>query len=725
MPPDSPFLLVIDPNPESAARVNSLLRNSGISVHVLHADNVQEAERLVGEFSPFLIYFLPASQERFPVEQAARLAEARKTFLGIALGNGGQALFEQASGSAPCIGIGDEAQLPAIARRLVGLGRAHQEQERLKAQEAELEDRLHLLMNSTREPIAYFHEGLHVAANAAYLELLEVPSFDDLAMVSLLEILEREDTDLKAMVRGFGRQEFPADRETFRLRPPGKAPLDVQLSFAPVRYEGEDCVQMVVRREADAHGGERPQELPTAPPEAPHQEAPAPEEVPEPQARESADTPAPAENQPETEAPVPPPGAGAPDSAIDPLTGMAWRAPFLKRLNDRLHHLPDDRRAAVYFLANDNANEQLDELGVAELDRYVRFTADEVLSCLEDDDEVCRFNDSSFALFALRPDKSDLKRLGERLCAGIARMAQDRPDAPVPATCSVGLVLLDQQHHDAEHTLEKARSACRIAAEEGNRVMRYKPARVAGVSEDEEAHWRERIRYALESEDFYTVQHSIQNLDGGLEGLVENRTFMHEDDGDLPAAAYLPAAERNQLASQIDRMVIPGLLRAVAGGEERQIIDISGNSVQDFSFPTWFQRTLQESRVPGQRIVLQWPAWSARQQTKAATRLIEELSPLGVKFSVSGFDADGKTLELLQKLNLQFITLDRELTTDLEGDPTRLDAIREIIRAAGDLQVLTIASDVSTSGDLAMLWRGGVKLVSGDFIQETPRVIGQ
>ncbi len=700
MPGDSPFLLVVDPNPEHAARVNSLLRNAGISVHVLHADNPAETERLIREFSPFLVYYLAASRDRYPVAALAHLLNDHGIFLGIALADGGRELFDEAAGQAACIAVADEAQLPAITRRLSGLGQAAREQDRMKAQEAELESRLDLLMSSTREPIAYFHEGLHVAANPAYQELLGVDSFDDLAMVSLLEILHRDDLDLKDLVRAFGRGEYPVDSESFRLTPPGGEGREVQLRFAPVRYDGEDCVQMVV------HTGQVTDALPAP---APAQTAPA--------------EPARAMNAPGSPA-TPTEDAGG-DPALDPMTGMYLRGHFLQRLNQRLNELPEDQRAGVLFVTNDNAVVQTDELSVSDLDRYVQATADEVLSCVEDEDDVCRFSDSAFIVFALRSDKTALKRLGEKLRAGIEHLSQTHQGEPVPPSCSVGLVLLDRHHHDPETTVENARAACRMAAETGNTVERFKPARMAGVSEDEESQWRERLRYALDNEDFYTVQHAIMNLEGDLEGLVENRSFMHEDEHDVPAADYLPAAERNQLASQVDRLVIPGLLRAVVSGEERQIIDISGNSLQDFSFPTWFQRTLQETRFPGRRIVLQWPAWAARQQTRAARRLIEELSPLGVQFSVSGFDQEPKTLELLQELKLQFLTLDRELTGDLQADPTRLDAVREVIRAAEEMQVLTLASDVSTSGDLATLWRGGVKLVSGDFTQATPRVIGQ
>lgn len=718
MPPDGPFLLVIDPDAEGAARINGLLRDSGISVHVLHADNPGEAERLTRDYRPFLIYFQPEARTRVPVADVARLASEQQTFLGVALQGDGQALLADASGLTATIGVGDEAQLPAIAHRLIGLGAASQAEDRMRAHEEELEQRLDLLMSSTREPVAYFHEGLHVAANDAYLELLGATTLDELAMVSLLEILEREDTDLKAMIRGFSREEYPEAGECFTLRPPGKPPLAAALTFAPVRYDGEDCVQLLVRT-----GGAG------AADEAPAGEPPGSEtRASESEGATSGERGAPVTAAAASPGPGPVTGDASPApvaDGTDPLTGMLWRTPFMRRLNERLAGQPEGQRAAVYYLANDGAAEQMDELSAADLDRYLQGTASEILSCLEDGDDVCRFTDSSFVLFAARRDRNELKRLAEKLRASIERQAQEHPDDPLPASCSVGFVMLDNQHHDPEHTLKQARMTCKLAAEEGNTSLRYKPARAAGVSDDEEVQWRERIRYALDNEDFYTVQHSIMNLEGDLEGLIENRTYMHEDERDVPAAEYLPAAERNQLASQIDRVVVPGLLRAVAGSEEQQIIEISGNSLQDFSFPAWFQRTLQETRVAGKRIVLQWPAWAARQQTKAARRLIEELSPLGVRFSVSAFDAEPRTIELLKKLKLQFVTLDPALTRELQSDPTQLDGIREVVNAAESMQVLVIASNVPTSADLAALWRGGVKLVSGDFVQETPRVIGQ
>jgi hypothetical protein len=47
-----------------------------------------------------------------------------------------------------------------------------------------------------------------------------------------------------------------------------------------------------------------------------------------------------------------------------------------------------------------------------------------------------------------------------------------------------------------------------------------------------------------------------------------------------------------------------------------------------------------------------------------------------------------------------------------------------VVKDARAANAVAIASDVSTSSDLAILWQCGVKLVSGDFLQEAPRVIG-
>ena len=47
-------LLVVDRSPDSAEHINSLLRNAGISVHVIHADSPAAAKRILDNDDPVL-----------------------------------------------------------------------------------------------------------------------------------------------------------------------------------------------------------------------------------------------------------------------------------------------------------------------------------------------------------------------------------------------------------------------------------------------------------------------------------------------------------------------------------------------------------------------------------------------------------------------------------------------------------------------------------------------
>ena len=172
------------------------------------------------------------------------------------------------------------------------------------------------------------------------------------------------------------------------------------------------------------------------------------------------------------------------------------------------------------------------------------------------------------------------------------------------------------------------RKAFKEASIKGNTLVRYKPALTTVHTGEAERDWVERIRYALNNHDFYTVQQSIVDLEGENEGLFENRTFMREEESDTPANEFMIAAERNDLGSTIDRHVIPQLMLAITGTGDKHIITLSNNSILDLSFTHWFERMLKETEVVGSQLILQISAISAESNLKPTRRIIDELKEL-------------------------------------------------------------------------------------------------
>jgi EAL domain-containing protein (putative c-di-GMP-specific phosphodiesterase class I) len=164
---------------------------------------------------------------------------------------------------------------------------------------------------------------------------------------------------------------------------------------------------------------------------------------------------------------------------------------------------------------------------------------------------------------------------------------------------------------------------------------------------------------------------------------------------------------------------------AIAGTGDRHIISLSSNSILDFSFPHWFQRMMKETEVVGSQLVLQVSGIVAESHLKPTRRVIDELQDLGCSFVLSEFDNDRRTLQLLEHLPVNMVKLRTGLAQGLSSNIMNQDTIRAVVRAIEAHDVTIIADEVRDASDLAVLWQCGVKLVTGDFLNEAPQVVGQ
>lgn len=673
---ESVYLLVIDAAPDAAEECKNLLRNSGINVRVLQASSRSDIERLGREFKPTLMLYSRGAAEVISVGETAHLARELGVLLAVTEGACDSTELAAALETTVCIGLpsGQDATFVSLVRRLTAASHTTSDAAGVLKEKEDLNQRYELLMDSTAEAIAYFHEGLHVYANRAYINMLQADGMDQLGMVSLLEIVRSQDQDIKSLVRGFSQGQFPQGSVPLTIVPPGLDGFDAEVTFRAVRFDGEDCVQAVIRRAGD-------------------------------QASIQA--------------------AMDEFHGLDPLTSLKSRDAFMNALQQRMEQQDPEGVSAVLFIEPDGFREKEREVSVFDVDRYLKALGRELNRMIEPTDLLARFSDHAFIIGMERMDRSALREAAQAVRTGFESHFSDGHMAGLPQQCSIGMVMVGPQTLNAEEAVSQARLALDQAAEEGNAVVRYQPARSIPDDGDEDAQWQERIRFAINNEDFYSVQHSIVNLEGESEGLFENRTFLHEDDGDIAPEDFYPVAERHNLASTIDRQVIPGLLRSIAGSGDRHIINLSGNSVHDFSFASWFQRQLKERAVEGSQLILQIPAEAALSNLRAAQRLIEETQALGCAFSLSGFDEKPRTTGLLELLKVQLVKLPTGMATQLRGQADRQTAIKNVVHAASRASAQVMADSVQDSSDMAALWQCGVKLVSGSFLQNASRVSGE
>ncbi len=674
----SAYLLVIDNSPDHAQVINSFLRNAGIAVRVVTASGLDELETVLKEKTPFLIVIgmqLPASMK---INQVLQKADLHSTPAVMQVNPEDLANIEAAIATHPLLIINaDETdQLMQVVKQHMSGGKSVREYDDLLQKQEELHHRYNLLLDSARDSIAYIHEGLHVYANRAYLDLLKVATLQEIEGLSLLEFMIPGDgVDLKKLLRDMNQGVFPEESLAVSVHTPGGKNLEAELLFSPAKYNGEQCIQMMVREQDANH--------------VLHEELDRLRK-------------------------------------IDQMTQMINRQTFTSKLSELIDEdHGGDERIAVLYIESDGIEDLQNDLGMDGIDTYIMDLANVISGCVTENDIPSRFSDHGFTVLIKRDETSSLQETGNCILENFANHIIDLGDQTRTASCSIGMTTLGSLTRDAQEVIDQAKTAFKQASQTGNTLVRFKPALTTVDSGEGERDWVERIRYALNNHDFYTVQQSIVDLEGENEGLFENRTFMREEGGDTQASEFLMAAERNDLGSTIDRHVMPQIMLAIAGTGDRHIINLSSNSILDFSFPNWFQRMLRETEVEGSQLILQISAMVAESNLKPTRRVVEELQPLGCNFVLSEFDNDPRTLQLLDHLPVGMIKLRPGLARGLSSNTANQEIVRAVVRAIETRNITVIADEVQDASDLAVLWQCGVKLVTGDFLNEAPQVVGQ
>ena len=674
----SAYLLVIDNSPDHAQVINSFLRNAGIAVRVVTASGLDELETVLKEKTPFLIVIglqLPASMK---INQILQKADLHSTPAVMQVNPEDLANIEAAIATHPLLIINadENDQLMQVVKQHMSGGKSVREYDDLLQKQEELHHRYNLLLDSARDSIAYIHEGLHVYANRAYLDLLMVATLQEIEGLSLLEFMIPGDgVDLKKLLRDMNQAVFPEESLAVSVHTPGGKNLEAELLFSPAKYNGEQCIQMMVREQDANH--------------VLHEELDRLRK-------------------------------------IDQMTQMINRQTFTSKLSELIDEgHGDDDRVAVFYIESDGIADLQNDLGMDGIDTYIMDLANVISGCVTENDIPSRFSDHGFTILIKRDETASLQETGNCILENFANHIIDLGDQTRTASCSIGMTTLGSLTRDAQEVIDQAKTAFKQASQTGNTLVRFKPALTTVDSGEGERDWVERIRYALNNHDFYTVQQSIVDLEGENEGLFENRTFMREEGGDTQASEFLMAAERNDLGSTIDRHVMPQIMLAIAGTGDKHIINLSSNSILDFSFPNWFQRMLKETEVEGSQLILQISAMVAESHLKPTRRVVEELQPLGCNFVLSEFDNDPRTLKLLDHLPVGMIKLRPGLARGLSSNTANQEIVRAVVRAIETRNITVIADEVQDASDLAVLWQCGVKLVTGDFLNEAPQVVGQ
>jgi len=668
-------LLIVDDSAENAEAIVSTLRNSGIAVRPYRPQAPAELADIVSSQAIDLVLCAP-SQVIPQLLLSQQIAASGKDIPVIALAEqvDERTLVESGANGIRAIALRHRPEhLLAVVRDEWTDLQARRGLRRIEAQMRETERRCDALIASSRDPIAYIHEGMHIRANEAYLEMFGYDAFEDVEGISLLDMVAPQHVeDFKQLLKALGKGEPPPPQYEVHARNQDGESFPATMEFTAATYEGESCFQVVFRR------------------------------------REEFDP----ELAREVEA----------LRQRDQVTGLLNRPTFMVHLENAVAQVSrSDGQYGFLLVEPDHYARLLPDIGLDSADALVAALGQHLAATLGDGLSLARFGEHSFAILA-QGDYAHTMGLAERVRGAFASHVFSIGARSATVTVSIGGVQVGEKIASVGQVLARASDCTRTATElGGNTVKVFDPGAADRVEEERIQRWVELMRGALEGEGFQLRFRPVINLMGEAIQLYDTSLQLRNNNEMVGPSTFLPIAEDQGLLAPINRWVVGHAIQALgerrrAGHRTHMMVRITPESFSDPQLLAVIRDGLQAEDVSGDQLWLQVPEAKVFTHLRNAQQFLAAASALGCKVGLEQFGSGLDSFQLLAHFQPGFLKLDSSFTADPALAREQLPKIQEITTRAQSQDIRTIAEFVSDAATMSLLFTSGVDYVQGDFV---------
>jgi diguanylate cyclase (GGDEF)-like protein/PAS domain S-box-containing protein len=408
----------------------------------------------------------------------------------------------------------------------------------------------------------------------------------------------------------------------------------------------------------------------------------------------------------------------------DPLTGLANRVEFEQRLESALQSAKDfENTHALLFLDLDQFKIVNDSAGHVAGDELLKQVSSLLAGQLRGRDTLGRLGGDEFAVLLENCPLTKAGKVAKMLIEAIReyRFVWDQKTYRVGV--SIGIVPIRAESVSRKQLMHDADQACYVAKDLGRGcAYTHSEADATLASRLGEKLQRKDLDDALADERFLLLYQPIVALDSE-QTLLHRRVevllrMLDEENQVITPGAFLPAASRFGLITQIDRWVIKRVLQAYAHVFMQNPdlvvgLNLSASSVADESLADHLAQLFGNSVVKPEQVCFEMSEASFSQNLANASHLIERLHDMGCQVAIDNFGSGLSNFSALKDLSLDFIKIDGQLIRDIGSDDVDLTMVTAINQMAHLLKIRTIAENLDNEQILARLRVMGIDYAQG------------
>lgn len=422
----------------------------------------------------------------------------------------------------------------------------------------------------------------------------------------------------------------------------------------------------------------------------------------------------------------------------DALTGLPNRRKFEQELVELLHSAQEENQFHILcYMDLDQFKVVNDTCGHTAGDELLRQISRLLKNQVRAVDTLARLGGDEFGILLRQCSMEHAEVLMEKVRQIVQKFCFVWQGRTFRIGVSIGLAALAIDSSVAT-VLSAADSACYAAKDRGrNRIHVYQPNDSELSRQRGERQWSVRISRALEDNRFCLYRQAIvgtEDSDASAPIHYEILLRMVDEQGQLIAPGlFIPAAERYDLMSSVDRWVVQTFLDhlerqhqplSTSARDRREIhfINLSGASVSDVRFLDFLQAQFARATVSPAMIGFEITETAAIANLDRANHFIHELRGLGCQFALDDFGSGMSSFGYLKNLPVDYLKIDGNFIKEITADSSTYAIVEAINHVGHVMNLRTIAEFVENQAIRDELNEIGVDYVQGYGVARPCRI---
>lgn len=667
-------LLVLDDSPNEAEGYATIFRNVGYATRLHRITSPQDAEVVLTQTWD-LIIAAPNSENYEPID-LLMLVKAKKIDIPYIQLLDKESLQENhivvdylSKGAKDILPADVESNvLILVAKRELSNLMKRRQLVRIERALAESERRCHILLDSSKDAIAYIHDGMHIYLNQAYANMFGYKDKFDIEALPVIDLISADNpSDLKDLFK----HRVESTLSCYGIKNGTKFPIII--ATYPASYDGEDCMQVIISDQSTIESDALKEKI-----------------------REI--------------------------SKLDTLTQLYNRAYLSDVLSDVMDKVTKESVVvSLAYIRIDNFDLLSAQIGIAGSDDLLICIASILKQHFNSNDVLARLSDDAFVVLSNSSDRQlveSLKQLQEKITQKIF----DVNDFSVQVTISAGVALFDKELSSPQEVIDRAYRSLESIKETNNSIKVYDPAEALAKAASQ-GDLLATLQQTLHQESLKLLYQPIVSLRGKAFEFYEVRLRMYDNDNkELPLTDLLAVASENGLAEQIDRWVIVNALKEVAkmraaGHKPRVFVQVGSDTLKNETLLEWLNKLFAATKLPPECLIIEFTESDAAAYLKQVQTLINGLNEINCQTVISDFGKDPNSLLTLNHLPASFVKISPVLVQALRK-PEGVEGLTELLGKLSAEKRKTVVPFVESASVLSVLWQAGADYIQGYYLQK-------